>query len=214
MNCDPIARWYRPAEYLCFGKSLEHCRLAFLSEARTARRALLCGGGDGRFLAALLRANSSVEVEFLDLSRQMIEVAQRRITRMGKEFQARVVFHQADARIFAPLRSGFDLVATHFFLDCLSERAAAGVIERIASLAAPRAQWIVSEFHQPQESPARLWTGAVIRGLYAAFRATTGLRATRIPPFESALTNAGFQPQQRHESLGGLLVAGLWQRSI
>ena len=54
MNCDGIARYYQVLEHLSFGRYLERRRFAFLGEAWTSRRAIVCGGGNGRFLARLL----------------------------------------------------------------------------------------------------------------------------------------------------------------
>jgi spermidine synthase len=42
-----------------FGLALEHARFDFLSHAAEARRVLILGEGDGRFLARLLRMQSA-----------------------------------------------------------------------------------------------------------------------------------------------------------
>jgi hypothetical protein len=58
MDCDGIAPHYEVLEHLSFGKLLEQRRFAFLGETGTLDRAVICGGGDGRFLARLLRTNA------------------------------------------------------------------------------------------------------------------------------------------------------------
>ena len=45
----------------------------------TARRALVLGDGNGRFLAELLAANRSVAVDAIDISPMMVELACRRV---------------------------------------------------------------------------------------------------------------------------------------
>src|ERR1700742_2247424 len=79
MNCDRIARWYHAAELLAFGGALQACRTMYVSEVSDCRRALLCGDGDGRFLAKLLRSNSKVRVDVVDLSERMTALAERRV---------------------------------------------------------------------------------------------------------------------------------------
>ena len=83
IDCDLIAPWYESVEHLCFGTALERRRNAFLGDLQGVRRALSCGEGDGRFTAALLRANPQIEVTAVDASRKMVELAARRVTRMG-----------------------------------------------------------------------------------------------------------------------------------
>ncbi len=211
MNCDGIARYYEVLEHLSFGSYLERSRFAFLGEARTSRRAIVCGGGDGRFLARLLRVNSQVEVDFVDLSPKMVELAERRVAGMGRSFRGRVRFHVEDVWEFEPRTDGYDLIVTHFFLDCFSEPELAGIVACLGSWGVPGARWIVSDFREAEGLVCRLWTRAVIRGLYAAFRFTTGLRVTRLPNYAAALVREGYLQRCEEKALGGLLHCSLWE---
>ncbi len=60
MNCDLIAPHYWWIERLGMGRALERRRTCFLPELEQARRALVLGDGDGRFLRELLRRNPVV----------------------------------------------------------------------------------------------------------------------------------------------------------
>jgi SAM-dependent methyltransferase len=210
MNCDGISRYYEVLEHLSFGSYLERRRFAFLEEARTSRRAMVCGGGDGRFLARLLHVNSRVEVDFVELSPKMVELAERRVAGMGRAFRERVRFHVGDVGEFEPRADGYDLIVTHFFLDCFSEPELAGVVAYLASWGAD-ARWMVSDFREAQGRVGRLWTRAVIRGLYAAFRLTTGLRVTRLPDYAAALAREGYRLRYEEQAFGGLLHSSLWE---
>ena len=218
MNCDRLAPYYETLERLAFGSYLEQMRFAFLGEVDQAERAILCGDGDGRFLAALLRANSRVRVDFVDLSGRMIEIAERRVVKMGPSFRERVRFFARDVREFQPQAAGYDLIGTHFFLDCFSQAESAEVVARVASWGAPGAQWMVSEFREAETPLGRVWTRAVIRGLYAAFRVSTGLRVTRLPNYAAALAQQGYSLRAEKNKLAGLLQSSLWesraQRSV
>lgn len=212
IDCDLIAPWYEPVEHLCFGRALERRRNAFLGELGDARRALSCGEGDGRFIAALLQANAQVQVTAVDASRRMVEVANRRIGGKGSSMRERSDYQFRDIHNSDPSGAPYDLVATHFFLDCFSTEEATAVIHRLASWTRPRARWIVSEFCQPSAPVGQLWTGAVIRSLYAAFRVTTGLQITRLPAYRPALESEGFELRKQEHACGGLLVSELWER--
>jgi hypothetical protein len=214
MDCDGIARYYEALEHLAFGERLEQRRLAFLGAVRTSQRAIVCGGGDGRFLARLLRANPRVHVDFIELSPRMLELADRRIGSMGRAYRKRVNFHAVDVREFCPRSERYDLIVTHFFLDCFSELELESVVAILASWGAPGVQWIVSDFREAQGVLNSLWTRGLIAGLYAAFRLTTGLRVTRLPNYEAAIERAGYVQRLKEERLDGLLHSSLWDRCI
>jgi ubiquinone/menaquinone biosynthesis C-methylase UbiE len=214
MNCDAIAPYYEVLEHLSFGRRLEQIRFAFLQETRASRRAIVCGGGDGRFLARLLRANPTVQVDFVDLSAKMIELAERRVSGIGPSARGRVRFHSVDIREFAPRAEGYDLIVSHFFLDCFSDAELAGVIGSLAHWAAPDVTWIVSDFRETQGPIGRIWTSGVTRGLYIAFRLTTGLRVTRLPKYVPAIAEAGFRLRHEENALGGLLHSSVWGRPL
>lgn len=206
-NFDPIARLYRWLEYLSFGPMLERCRFYRVPQLNDARRALVLGDGDGRFLSRLLVANPQIEAEAVDLSQAMLRLLKKRAELAGAT--DRVNVHCTDAREFEP-EGSYDLVVTHFFLDCFTTEELHGLTSRIRQHLAPGARWVVSEFAIPggwASFPARF----VVSGLYAAFDLLTGLRLTRLPDYASAFHSAGLERLDRRSWLGGLLVSEIWQ---
>ena len=105
----------------------------------------------------------------------------------------------------------FDLVTTHFFLDCFSTADLARLIPAIRAHLAPGALWVVSEFRIPPSGPLRRPARALVRLLYLAFRLFTGLQPTRLPDFAPLLRQSGLVPIRIHHSFAGLLTADLWQ---
>jgi ubiquinone/menaquinone biosynthesis C-methylase UbiE len=173
----------------------------------------LCGDGDGRFSAELLRANRDVRIDFVDLSARMIDVARRRVEGIGSQAAARTNFHAGDVRCFDPVDSAtFDLITAHFFLDCFDDLEIMGVARKLAALARPGAKLLLSDFRIPPRGIARYIDAAIVRGLYGAFRVTTGLRVTGLPNYEGALVLAGFRKDRETLKLGGLLTASLWRK--
>jgi hypothetical protein len=155
-----------------------------------------------------------VEVDFIELSPKMIELAERRVSGMGQTFRERVKFRAGDVRE-CPLRlDGYDLIVTHFFLDCFSESEVAGLVSRLAQWATPGALWVLSEFREAEGAIGRIWTRGVIWGLYLAFRFTTGLQVTRLPDYVAALSREGFCARREERALGGLLHSSVWQLGI
>jgi ubiquinone/menaquinone biosynthesis C-methylase UbiE len=208
-NFDRVAHIYRWAEYATFGRSLQACRTRYLSQLQGCRSALVLGDGDGRFLAHLLAANPHLCVDAVDTSHTMLSLLKRRAETVLPNAHARLTTHHTNALNFSPQRS-YDLIATHFFLDCLSQPEVDELCTRIAPHVEPNGLWVVSEFRIPPGAmylPSRI----LVRLLYLAFRLLTGLHIRELPDHATALSHAGFGRIAQHLSLGGLLTSELWQ---
>ncbi len=204
---DRLARPYRWMEYFTFGKALERCRFRFLGDLASTKKALVLGDGDGRFSAALLRAAPDCRVHAVDGSTAMLQALQARCNAGD-----RVTTHQADLSAGFPIGAGaetYDLVATHFFLDCLTSDEVDALIRRVHPLLRQGACWIVSEFDVPRGA-MRLPSAVIVRALYLSFRVLTGLRTQRLPDHRAAMKRHDFVCQTRVTSLGGLLVSEWW----
>ena len=102
----------------------------------------------------------------------------------------------------------YDLVVTHFFLDCFTQAEVEFLVHAITLRVAPGALWLISDFRIPPGAmryPARL----IVRGLYFAFRVLTGLRIQRLPDHVSPLASLWTRRGERH-FLCGLLTTELW----
>ena len=207
---DGVARIYRAMEYLSFGTMLERCRLSHLGEVADARHALVLGDGDGRFAAKLLAANAQLRADAVDASPAMLRLLAARAARAAAGDRITTVC--ADARTLKPGADDYDLVVTHFFLDCLSAAEAGAMIAGIRPHLADHARWLVSEFQVCGDGPMRKWLSRhIISALYAAFGLLTGLAVREIPPWGELLASAGFVRTGSRTSLGGLLVSELWE---
>lgn len=207
---DPIARPYRWLEYLTLGRVLERCRLHFLPRVLQQRRALVLGDGDGRFLAALMAANPFIHVDAIDSSATMLRLLRQRCEASSPNSAGRLKIQNINALTLTPTDS-YDLVVTHFFLDCLSQSDLELLIARIAPALAPGALWLISDFSIPS-GPMRLPAQTIVQALYLAFRILTGLRTTHLPNHATPLAQAGLTRIASHNALAGLLTAELWQK--
>ena len=209
VNFDGIARPYRWMEYLSFGRSLERCRFYYLPQLRDRRRALVLGDGDGRFLAKLLAANPALQADAVDISRTMLNLLAGRAAAATANAAVRLRIHQANALAFTP-EANYDLIVTHFFLDCLTQVEVESIAYRLGRHASPKAVWVVSDFRIP--SGAMAWPErSLVRLLYAGFRLLTGLRTNHLPDHSSALLTAGFVRRSEQLSLAGLLTSEIWE---
>jgi hypothetical protein len=112
-------------ELFSFGPWLMLCRCAFLNECLNSCRALALGDGDGRFTARLLRENHAIRIDAVDASSAML----RDLSLRAGPHIDRIRTCHSDVRSLQLPNSTYDLILTHFFLDCLST-------EEVKSLAA------------------------------------------------------------------------------
>ena len=211
MSFDRLAPHYRWMEWVLAGGKLQRCRTAFLEDTRQARRALMVGEGNGRFLSALLDANSSVQVTCVDGSARMLEAARARLQR-ARQGEAQVEFVHADLLSWTPPRHGFDLIVTHFLLDCFGPDQLAAIVPRLGAVTAPDARWLVSDFCEPERGPARWRARWILASMYWFFRHVAQLPARRLTPPDPFLQSEGFALQSRRTSEWGLLRSDLWVR--
>lgn len=209
MNCDAIARWYRWLESAAFGTALQRRRIAFLEYMAAATDALVLGDGDGRFLRDLLFRAPILQVDAVENSGAMAALAKAR----AGDGAARVHFHSSDARSLKYQPVAYDLIVTHFFLDCFSDDELSQLAPRLAASAKPGALWVVSEFSIPQGGLARLRAQIWIKLLYMCFGWATGLRVRRLPDYRRALRAAGFRLEREQFASWGLLTSQLWRKS-
>jgi SAM-dependent methyltransferase len=192
LNCDPLARWYRWLEYAAFGGALRRRREAFLFELGNPQKVLVLGDGDGRFLQLFAALYPQSQVDAVDSSARMVELARARVPS--------ATFHLADAREFA-FDKEYDLAVAHFFFDCFDDGELKAILSRIHAHT-----WLVSEFRNTR------WSWPLLRGLYFFFRLTTGLRITSLPDYRQLLSALGYSLQKEQSALGGSVVSELWAK--
>lgn len=208
-NFDLIARPYRWMEYVTFGSALQRCRTHFLPQLAGRRSALVLGDGDGRFLAALLATNLNLHADAVDSSPSMLHLLTRRVQARIPDAASRLSTHLISALAFTPTRT-YDLIVTHFFLDCLTGPDIETLCLRLTPHLRPQALWLVSDFRIPTGS-LRLPAHLLVRALYLGFRLLTGLRTTHLPDYAAILAAHGFNRVAQHHSLAGILTTEVWE---
>ncbi len=208
-NFDRVARPYRWLEYLSFGPWLGRCRSAQIAHLTGARRALVLGDGDGRFLARLLAANPQLTADVVDSSHSMLRILDRRIRRRGLQASQRICLHHADALEWNP-SGNYDLIVSHFFLDCFFPEQLEQLFDGVLPHALPGAYWVISEFAIPRSTLAGLIARGIVGLLYRAFGLLTGLRVRILPDYAASLLRRGLAPSNERRYLAGLLCSQIW----
>lgn len=212
MNFDLVAPWYETLERIAFGDDLQRCRVAYLGEINPPGRVLIAGEGNGRFLCELLRRYPEIEVDCLDASKRMLQLARRRIEQELPASFERVRFIHTDIRPWSAPEHQYDLIVTHFFLDCFQEPNLIDVIKTLARTAAKDATWLVSEFSIPEKGIGRIQARCWLGTMYWFFRVTTGIEASELIDYTAFLDEKGFHVVRQHFFRQGMLKSELWER--
>lgn len=174
-NFDPVARWYSLMEMAAFGGALQRCRVALLDEVKTAKRVLIVGEGNGRFLQAFLQSNPVAEITVIDASQRMINLARDRVKN-----SPRVTFVHGSVLDPTTTLPRVDLVVTGFFLDCFNEAELDFAITRLRGALEIGGRWLWSDFAIPESGFMKLWSRTVVALLYDFFRLATRISARRL----------------------------------
>jgi ubiquinone/menaquinone biosynthesis C-methylase UbiE len=206
VSFDRVAPHYRWLETLVFGRQLQAARMAFVKEIEAPRRVLVLGEGDGRFLAEFVRLHPRSVVDCVEASERMIELAQRRVG------EANVRFIRGDVREMELGANSYEMIVTHFFLDCFEGIELREVVQKLSGAAGPEAVWLLADFHVPSSGwrrwHARLW----IRAMYLFFRLTSGLTTQHLDDPAVLLRAAGFACAGDTLGRFGMTQSAIWRR--
>ncbi|CAN5572696.1 class I SAM-dependent methyltransferase [soil metagenome] len=208
MNFDRVAPRYRGLEMLVFGNRLQEARTAFVRQIEPPRRVLIVGEVDGRFLAELVRSHPRAEVDCVEASAGMISLAEKRVP------GAHVHFICANLEQVKLEAQRYDLVVTHFFLDCFSEEKLGEVVAKLAAAATADAQWLIADFCLPASGSRRLRAQVQIAVMYLFFRLTAGIEASRLCDYRPLLEPAGFILRETSLSPNEIIRSEWWRRIL
>jgi SAM-dependent methyltransferase len=210
MSFDVLAPHYRWMEMVLAGSKLQRCRTAFLNQVRGAKKVLIVGEGNGRFLLECARQLPNAKIVCVDASARMLDAARWRVAGQGWNHE-RIQFICADALTWIPPEDGFDLIVTHFFLDCFRSDQLEKLIGKFAGAAAFSANWLLADFQSAHAGFNRFRSQAILWLMYRFFRIVTRLPATELIRPDEFMEHNGFTLRERRVSEWGLLHSDWWQ---
>jgi ubiquinone/menaquinone biosynthesis C-methylase UbiE len=213
VSFDRLAPHYRWMEFFSAGELLQRCRLAHLNRITGVQRALILGEGNGRFLVEFLARHPLAEVTCVDSSQSMLSQARERVRRRGFDL-SRIAFTHADALDWRPSSASFELVVTHFFLDCFPPDQLGRVVSRAAEALLPGGCWLLADFCEPPHGLPKWRARLMLALMYAFFRRATALAAKRLTPPDDYLQQGGLSLRDRRRFEFGLLHSDVWEKSM
>jgi SAM-dependent methyltransferase len=211
VSFDAVAPWYRTLETLTFGHALQRARIAFLDVIGAPRRGLIVGEGNGRFLAALLQRQPLLRIDCVDQSERMLDLARRHILETNPDEIRRVAFLQHDIVSWMP-NDRYDLIVTHFLLDCFSIQKVGLIVAKLAQAATPNARWLLADFRLPEGGFARRHAQVWLAVMYSFFRSVAGIEARELVDPSPFVRAEGFALERQHLFRHGMLKSELWRK--
>jgi ubiquinone/menaquinone biosynthesis C-methylase UbiE len=208
-NFDWLAPHYRWMEWILAGPKLQRCRAVYLDVLPTPQRALIVGPGHGRFVIELLREYPQVQCTCVDSSKRMLEVTRRSLDEQGLD-AGRVEFIHADILRWPAPAAAYDLIVTHFVLDCFRPEQLQCVLPALAAAAKPDARWLLADFQEPAAGVAKWRARVILELMYLFFRWATSLPASELTAPDPLLAQCGFKLRERRTFEWGLLHSDLW----
>lgn len=155
-----------------------------------------------------------LEVDCVDASERMLKLARKRIEHQLPDRANQVRFLQRDITSWEPPENHYDLVVTHFLLDCFPEAELAAIIKTFAHATKPDAFWLLADFCRPPRGWARLRAQMWLAAMYQFFRVTARIRATELIDPTAFLQAEGFALARQHLFRRGMLKSQLWRRHL
>ncbi len=210
MSFDRIARHYRWLEAVTFGHTLQNARTRWIETIAPPKHVLVLGEGDGRFLCEFLRIHPSADVDCVDASARMLELARERLRKFLPHAFDRATFLHRDITSWSPPGS-YDLLVANFVLDCFGQDEVNWIIRKIVQAAAPDAYLFLSDFSISGKYFPRLHAKLWLAVMYWFFRATACIRAKRLVDPTRELEANEFVCLSRSRWRFGLVKSELWQ---
>jgi hypothetical protein len=142
----------------------------------------------------------------------MLELARQNVLRTVPDELGRVTFLLDDVTSWTP-NDRYDLIVTHFFLDCFSTQRVGGIVAKLAQAAAPTAAWLLADFRIPKATFARWHARAWLAVMYRFFRGVAQIEARDLADPSPFLRAEGFILDRQLCFRFGMLKSELWRRS-
>lgn len=201
-----VARPYALLECLVFRRDLQQARVAHLSylmkslKSVEKPRVLLVGDGDGRFLEEILKNIGSIEVDYVDCSAGMLEVAKHRVSD-----DSRVSWYCCDFEDFTG--AGYDFISFHFFLDRFDSEERSRLIVQAGGMLKPRARVLVSDF-DPSISRSKKPLLLLMQWFFRVFASSPIVEVARS---DTKFECSGFELEREMSWQGGWIYSHIWK---
>lgn len=192
-----VAKWYQVIANLVFGAKLIQAQKINFDALQKGQKVLWVGGGDGELLK-YIDAELNLEIDYVELSSQMIELASAKANTLHVNFiQSDVLKHSGE----------YDVIILNFFLDCFTQEELPHVINHLASMLTSNGALTVTDFAPPKSSKDRL----LLWAMHKFFRLFSNLESRALQPINKVIIENGFDRIEYQEKNNPRLFMALYR---
>jgi ubiquinone/menaquinone biosynthesis C-methylase UbiE len=171
MNYNFIAPYYHSLSKLIFLNQQHKAHFLILDQLKDGDKILWVGGGAGKFIPEIDRLNLEIEIDYVDFSSKMIELAKKlKTTHVYINFITADIFNYKT-------ENKYDVIITTFLFDHFTQQQAETLFERLYLFLKPNSIWFYVDFTQNQSK----WQKQVTQLMLSFFRIVIGLNINQLP---------------------------------
>lgn len=202
-NFDVITPWYDRIGRLIFGNTLIRSQSASLSYIKEGDDILILGGGSGHILTAIDHLDVKVNITYIELSSQMIKLAQAR-----QPFKnIAIKFINTDA-LQTQLPKA-DVVITNYFLDVFTLTNLKRVMDAIDQTLSDAGIWMCTDFRRTNS----IFKNGLIKLMYLFFRLSSKLEGNKLQDFDVQFFRLNYKKIFSKFYFGNMIQAAVYTKN-
>ena len=176
MNYNFIAPYYHSLSQLIFLNRQHQAHFVILKHLKENGKILWVGGGAGKFIAEIEKLNLKLDIDYVDFSSKMIDLAKK-----GKTSNLNINFIVADIFDFETDKK-YDVVMTTFLFDHFKQPKAEELFNQLNSYLKVGGLWFYVDFVQNQKG----WQKSVTNVMLSFFKIVIGLDISQLPKMQQS----------------------------
>ncbi len=203
-NYDSIAFWYDSLSRIIFLKSQVNAQKEQLSLIKNHQKILIIGGGTGWILEEIAQLHQNLEITFVEISANMIQLANQKT--WGKN---KVVFVNLPIENFTD-QLQYDVIITAFLFDNFARNRAEMVFETLNHKLKVKGYWLFSDFSN-QHTKSR-WQFIFLKTMYFFFKKVANVEATALIDMYPYFTDKGYATVKEKYYYGSFIKAVVYRK--
>ena len=202
-----IAPMYDRMARLIFGQELERAKRHYLNYIKDGHKILYLGGGTGSILPDLVEKHHNLQIDFVEASDKMIELAKAKVTHTGTCTINWI--HGTEDNI--PHKEYYDIIITNFLLDLFKHEDLEAMMPKIGDSLKKEGFWIFTDFHARTKG---IKNRILVRLMYFFFRMIGAIKGNRLLRYGLYFEKIGFRRMAQERFYKDLVETRVYGRYL